>query len=187
MRVEKIIAAHPDADRDNVRHTLILLEQPPLERLRRSLIRGRATAIRPKDKLTIPVLRATLTPPQAVNPCVNGKRRSARLGLAREGEGGLAFQRMSKQSAVIDKSLFHELCMYPDVKERERLWHELHLKYQLVVPLMLIEETLVNAVAPGKKSLDEVERLIEQVVLHRTCWLDDIHEIVFRDLVRRTP
>jgi hypothetical protein len=45
MRVEKIIAAHPDADRDNIRHTLILLEQPPLERLRRSLIRGRATAI----------------------------------------------------------------------------------------------------------------------------------------------
>lgn len=45
MRVEKILAAHPRADRDNVRHTLILLEQPPLERLRRSLIRGRATSI----------------------------------------------------------------------------------------------------------------------------------------------
>jgi len=44
-RVEKIIAANPSADRDNVRHTLILLEQPPLERLQRSLIRGRATAI----------------------------------------------------------------------------------------------------------------------------------------------
>jgi hypothetical protein len=44
-RVEKILATHPDADRDNVRHTLILLEQPPLERLQRSLIRGRATAI----------------------------------------------------------------------------------------------------------------------------------------------
>ncbi len=44
-RVEKIVAAHPGADRDNVRHTLILLEQPPLERLQRSLIRGRVTAI----------------------------------------------------------------------------------------------------------------------------------------------
>jgi len=44
-RVTKIIAAHPDADPDNVRHTLILLEEPPLERLQRSLIRGRATAI----------------------------------------------------------------------------------------------------------------------------------------------
>ena len=44
-RVEKVLTAHPHADPDNVRHTLILLEQPPLERLRRSLIRGRATAI----------------------------------------------------------------------------------------------------------------------------------------------
>ncbi|HEY5296683.1 MAG TPA: hypothetical protein VIK59_02040 [Verrucomicrobiae bacterium] len=44
-RVGKILAAHPDADRDNIRHTLILLEQPPFERLQRSLIRGRATAI----------------------------------------------------------------------------------------------------------------------------------------------
>jgi hypothetical protein len=44
-RVEKVLAAHPEADRDNVRHTLILLEQPPLERLQRSLIRGRAAAI----------------------------------------------------------------------------------------------------------------------------------------------
>jgi hypothetical protein len=44
-QVEIILAAHPSADPDNVRHTLILLEQPPLERLQRSLIRGRATAI----------------------------------------------------------------------------------------------------------------------------------------------
>jgi hypothetical protein len=44
-RVAKVLAAHPHADPDNVRHTLILLEQPPLERLQRSLIRGRATAI----------------------------------------------------------------------------------------------------------------------------------------------
>ncbi len=45
MRVGKILAAHPHANPDNIRHTLILLEQPPLERLQRSLIRGRATAV----------------------------------------------------------------------------------------------------------------------------------------------
>jgi hypothetical protein len=45
-RVEQVLLAHPEADRDNVRHTLILLEQPPLERLQRSLIRGRAAALR---------------------------------------------------------------------------------------------------------------------------------------------
>jgi hypothetical protein len=44
-KVEKVLATHPYADRDNVRHTLILLELPPLERLERSLIRGRATSI----------------------------------------------------------------------------------------------------------------------------------------------
>lgn len=44
-RVKKVLALHPEADPDNVRHTLILLEMPPLERLQRSLIRGRATAI----------------------------------------------------------------------------------------------------------------------------------------------
>jgi hypothetical protein len=45
MRVGKVLAANPHTDPDNVRHTLILLEQPPLERLHRSLIRGRAAAI----------------------------------------------------------------------------------------------------------------------------------------------
>ena len=34
------------SNEDSVRHTLILLEQPPLERLRRSLTRGRALAQR---------------------------------------------------------------------------------------------------------------------------------------------
>lgn len=44
--VRAVLAAHPEADPDNVRHTLILLELPPLERLRRSLTRGRAFARR---------------------------------------------------------------------------------------------------------------------------------------------
>lgn len=44
-RVKEIMAEHPGADPDNIRLTLILLEQPPLERLQKSLIRGRAAAI----------------------------------------------------------------------------------------------------------------------------------------------
>ena len=44
--VHAVLAEHPEADADNVRHTLILLEQPPLERLRKSLTRGRALAQR---------------------------------------------------------------------------------------------------------------------------------------------
>jgi hypothetical protein len=42
--VRAVLAVRPEADPDNVRHTLILLEQSPLVRLRRSLTRGRALA-----------------------------------------------------------------------------------------------------------------------------------------------
>ena len=41
-KVQAVLAAHPNADPDNIRHTLILLEKPPLERLQLSLLRGRA-------------------------------------------------------------------------------------------------------------------------------------------------
>jgi len=44
--VRAVLAERPEADPDNVRHTLILLDQPPLERLRKSLTRGRALAQR---------------------------------------------------------------------------------------------------------------------------------------------
>jgi len=41
-RVQKIHRVHPKADPDNIRHTLILLEEEPIERLRRALRRGNA-------------------------------------------------------------------------------------------------------------------------------------------------
>lgn len=44
-RLDAIVAAHPGADRDNVWHTLLLLEEPPVDRLNRGLLRGRATAV----------------------------------------------------------------------------------------------------------------------------------------------
>jgi len=68
QRVRSVLAAHPQADPDNVRHTLILLEQPPLERLKRSLIRGRRASLRAKDRLTIPVLRDALAAIQSAKP-----------------------------------------------------------------------------------------------------------------------
>lgn len=39
--VDRVIRAHPGADRDNVWHTLLLLTETPLSRLKRSLLRGR--------------------------------------------------------------------------------------------------------------------------------------------------
>jgi hypothetical protein len=45
-QVQAVLKAHPGADPDNVRHTVILLQKPPLERLELSLLRGRAHANR---------------------------------------------------------------------------------------------------------------------------------------------
>jgi hypothetical protein len=45
-RVDRVVARHPGIDRDNVRHTLLLLEKKPIERLRRALTRGRTAYIR---------------------------------------------------------------------------------------------------------------------------------------------
>jgi transcriptional regulator with XRE-family HTH domain len=36
-----VLAIHPRATFENVWHTLVLLDEPPIERLRRSLLRGR--------------------------------------------------------------------------------------------------------------------------------------------------
>ena len=40
-RTDQIMAENPSLDRENVRHTLILLKEEPINRLRRGLIRGR--------------------------------------------------------------------------------------------------------------------------------------------------
>jgi len=40
--VQKILRRHPRTSFENVWHTLVLLDEPPVERLRRSLLRGRA-------------------------------------------------------------------------------------------------------------------------------------------------
>lgn len=42
----RISKRQKDADRDNIRHTLILLDEQPVERLRRALRRGRPVNIR---------------------------------------------------------------------------------------------------------------------------------------------
>jgi hypothetical protein len=52
-RVRAICDAEPEASFENVWHALILLEDPPLDRLNRSLIRGRQAAGQPKDLSTL--------------------------------------------------------------------------------------------------------------------------------------
>ena len=38
--LERVLSRHKQADRENVRHTLLLLQEKPIERLRRALTRG---------------------------------------------------------------------------------------------------------------------------------------------------
>lgn len=42
-RAQRILDRNPTASFENVWHTLILLEEPPMDRLRRSLLRGRTS------------------------------------------------------------------------------------------------------------------------------------------------
>jgi transcriptional regulator with XRE-family HTH domain len=41
IEVDRIVRQHRGVDRDNVRHTLLLLDEEPIARLRRALRRGR--------------------------------------------------------------------------------------------------------------------------------------------------
>lgn len=45
-RLARVLKRHPEANADHVRHTLILLDEPPLDRLRRALRRGRRVDLR---------------------------------------------------------------------------------------------------------------------------------------------
>ncbi len=62
---DRIVAGDPKLDRDNVRLTLLLLEDAPVQRLRRSLIRGRKREAvgRPKDALATIKKRKSLKAP----------------------------------------------------------------------------------------------------------------------------
>ncbi len=46
VEAERISRRQPEADPDNVRHTLLLLDEKPIVRLRRALRRGRVVGIR---------------------------------------------------------------------------------------------------------------------------------------------
>lgn len=47
-RADDIAGRYKKADQDNIRHTLLLLQEPPVERLRRALTRGRKPDIHEK-------------------------------------------------------------------------------------------------------------------------------------------
>jgi hypothetical protein len=94
---------------------------------------------------------------------------------------------MTKPTAVIDKSLFHEICKLPAKETRDSIWASLTGKYQIVVPLMMVEEVLVNVVKPGDIPPQEVQMMASDVLQLQPCWIDDVSEYAFRELVQRRP
>src|SRR5687767_11507529 len=90
---------------------------------------------------------------------------------------------MTAASALIDKSFFQRLCD-PTVEANRQHWDALHKAYQLVIPVVLIEEVLTNVVL-GKTNRHVIEEMAAQVVELQSCWLDDAYEIAYRELVRR--
>ena len=94
---------------------------------------------------------------------------------------------MKKPTAVIDKSLFHEICKLPAKETRDQIWDAFTGKYQIVVPLILVEEVLVNAVNPGTIPSQEVQMMASDVLQLRSCWIDDVAEYAFRELVQKQP
>jgi hypothetical protein len=87
----------------------------------------------------------------------------------------------TKPSAVIDKSLFQEICERPRAEISAYL-KVIFQKYQPVVPMVLLEEILVNVASQPNPS-PTVERMAERMVALSPYWLDDAYEIAFRELI----
>src|SRR5688572_10116552 len=94
---------------------------------------------------------------------------------------------MNKPLAVIDNCLFREICEEESESEREGYWSELYSRYQLVVPFVLIEEVIATVVRPGKTPAAVCERMQFQLAFLEPCWMEDVTEITFTELVEKRP
>jgi hypothetical protein len=59
---------------------------------------------------------------------------------------------VEKLTAVIDKSLFQEICSESET-ERNFFWNELFNRYQIVIPFALVEEIWTNLAKPNIKKI----------------------------------
>lgn len=94
---------------------------------------------------------------------------------------------MNKPTAVIDKSLFQEICALESDSEREVCWTVLFERFQLVVPFVLLEEVLANVARPKDISLPVLKRMRQALLALQPCWIQDVFEIAFAELVEGHP
>jgi hypothetical protein len=89
-------------------------------------------------------------------------------------------------SVLLDKSAFQRLAERSQ-PEQVRAWNHLHGQCQIVVPAILVEEVIVNIADPGPLAPALVEEMRKSVLRLSPCWLDDIFEVAFRELVEMKP
>lgn len=94
---------------------------------------------------------------------------------------------VNKPTAVIDKSLFQEICALESGAAQDSCWNVLLDRYQLVIPVVMVEEVLVNAVVPGRKDKEVIKTMCRELLRFQSCWMDDVHEIAFAELVDNRP
>jgi hypothetical protein len=95
-------------------------------------------------------------------------------------------QGIKLHSAVLDKSVFHRIA--EQAPERQvQIWNRLHTHFQIVVPSILIEEIIVNVADPGCLQWNVIQEMMRCLLRIRPCWMDDVFEIAYRELVQQQP
>ncbi|HEV2691320.1 MAG TPA: hypothetical protein VG347_00330 [Verrucomicrobiae bacterium] len=92
-----------------------------------------------------------------------------------------------KPVAIIDKSLFQEICAVSEVKLRESLLNEILNHYELVIPFVLVEEVWINFGKPKESTSAAVHEMVKLLKQMTKLWMDDEMEIIFKELVRDQP
>ncbi len=90
---------------------------------------------------------------------------------------------MAKISCVLDKSVFQRIAD-EHASVRSKIWTELHHRCQIVLPLVLIEEVIVNVANPGTKPVRLVEEMAEKAMQLLPCWMEDAFEMAYQELIR---
>lgn len=88
-----------------------------------------------------------------------------------------------KPRAVIDMSVLEEICREPSREIRENTWKYLTETYQLVFPIVLVEEAVCKWLKTDGIPPNHVIELVGRINGCWRLWLDDIHNITARELL----
>jgi hypothetical protein len=89
-------------------------------------------------------------------------------------------------SLLLDKSAFQRIAeLTPE--QQVPAWNHLHTHFQVVIPSILVEEVVINFADPGSIPATVVRDMMTSLLRLETCWMDDVFEIAFRELVEQEP